>query len=121
MVEIGYSQFRIELAQAGHGSVRFLPYGPFLNPNCPQNAKPGEYQCIPGTPVTVFEAWEKVTPFVLQDSAQFRPGPPYTVSEQRYTKDFNEGKGLGGDGSMTPSSRTADQTEIALFCMKARR
>jgi PAP2 superfamily len=89
--------------------------GPFLNPNCPQNAKPGEYQCIPGTPVTVFEAWEKVTPFVLQDSAQFRPGPPYTVNEQRYTADFNEVKRLGGDGSMTPSSRTADQTEIALF------
>jgi PAP2 superfamily len=89
--------------------------GPFLNPNCPQNTKPGEYQCIPGTPVTVFEGWERVTPFVLQDSAQFRPGPPYALTEPRYTADFNEIKRLGGNGSTTPTSRTADQTEIALF------
>jgi hypothetical protein len=89
--------------------------GPFLNPNCPQNAKPGEYQCIPGTPLTVFEGWEKVTPFVLQSMDQFRPGPPYAVNESRYTADFNEVKRLGGDGKTTASDRTPDQTEIALF------
>ena len=52
---------------------------------------------------------------MLQDSAQFRPGPPYAVTEKAYTADFNEVKSLGGDGSTTPSARTADQTEIALF------
>jgi hypothetical protein len=52
---------------------------------------------------------------VLQDNGQFRPGPPYAVTEPRYTADFNEVKSLGGDGVATPSGRTVDQTEIALF------
>ena len=89
--------------------------GPFLNFNCPQDTNPGEYQCTPGTPFIAFEVWENVTPFVLKDSSQFRPGPPYAVSRKKYTADFNEVKSLGGDGITTPSARTADQTEIALF------
>jgi len=89
--------------------------GPFLNFNCPQDTNPGEYQCTPGTPFIVFEGWENVTPFVLKDSSQFRPGPPYAVSKKKYTEDFDEVKSLGGDGITTPSARTADQTEIALY------
>lgn len=89
--------------------------GPFLNFNCPHDTDPGEYQCTPGTPFIVFEVWEQVTPFVLQDSSQFRPGPPYGVNRKKYTADFNEVKALGGDGLTTPSARTADQTEIALY------
>jgi hypothetical protein len=88
--------------------------GPFLNSSCPP-AQIGKYQCTPGFPVVAFEVWEKVTPFVLQDNAQFRPGLPYAVTEPRYTADFDEVKTLGGDGNTTPSVRTADQTEIALF------
>jgi hypothetical protein len=89
--------------------------GPFLNFSCPQGTNPGEYQCTPGTPFIVFEVWENVTPFVLNHSSQFRPGPPYGVNTKKYTADFNEVKSLGGDGISTPSARTADQTEIALF------
>jgi hypothetical protein len=89
--------------------------GPILNFNCPLDTSPGEYQCTPGTPFIVFEEWENVTPFVLKDSSQFRPGPPYGVNRKKYTADFNEVKALGGDGLTTPSARTADQTEIALF------
>jgi hypothetical protein len=87
---------------------------PFQNANCPQETQPGTYQCTPGFPFIAFEAWAKLTPFVLRDSAQFRPEPPYAVTEQTYTADFNEVKALGGDGSTTPSTRTADQTAIAL-------
>ena len=89
--------------------------GPFLNFSCPQDTQPGEYQCTPGSPFIAFEVWENVTPFVLKDSSQFRPGPPYAVTKKQYTADFNEVKSLGGDGITTPSARTADQTEIALF------
>jgi hypothetical protein len=89
--------------------------GPFLNFNCPQNTNPGEYQCTPGTPFIAFEVWENVIPFALKDSSQFRPGPPYAVTRKKYTADFNEVKSLGGDNVTTPSARTADQTEIALF------
>ncbi len=89
--------------------------GPFLNFACPQDTDPGEYQCTPGTPFIVFEVWENVTPFVLKDSSQFRPGPPYAVDRKKYSADFNEVKSLGGDDVITPSARTADQTEIALY------
>ena len=89
--------------------------GPFLNLACPQDTNPGEYQCTPGTPFIAFEVWENVIPFVLRDSSQFRPGPPYAVDKRKYTADFNEVKFLGGDDAATPSARTADQTEIALF------
>src|SRR6266436_456938 len=91
------------------------PAGPFLNSSCPKDTPPGKYQCTPGANFIAFEVWEKVTPFVLQDSAQFRPGPPYAVTEKAYTADYNEVKSLGGDGATTPSARTADQTQIALF------
>jgi hypothetical protein len=89
--------------------------GPFLNRNCPQDTDPGEFQCLPGTPFIPFEVWEKVTPFVLKHSSQFRPGPPYRVRSKKYAADFNEVKSLGGDGITTPSLRTPDQTEIALY------
>jgi hypothetical protein len=110
----------IAVGQASAASILALrttdgAVGPFLNSNCPQNTPPSKYRCTPGFPVIAFEAWEKVTSFVLQDSAQFRPGPPYAVVERTYTTDFNEVKSLGGDGLATPSARTAEQTEIALF------
>ena len=89
--------------------------GPFLNFACPQDTDPGEYQCTPGTPFIAFQVWANVTPFVLKDSSQFRPGPPYAVNKKKYVADYNEVKALGGDGVITPSLRTADQTEIALF------
>jgi PAP2 superfamily len=109
----------IAVGQAAAAAIRALraadgAVGPFLNSNCPRDAQPGNYQCTPGFPFIAVEVWERVTPFVLQDSAQFRPGPPYALNEKTYTADFNEVKSLGGDGITTPSARTADQTEIAL-------
>src|SRR5215831_930600 len=58
--------------------------GPFLNSSCPQDTSPGKYQCTPGAPFVAFEVWAKVTPLVLQDNTQFRPGPPYAVTEKAY-------------------------------------
>jgi hypothetical protein len=88
--------------------------GPFLNKDCPK-AEAGKYQCTPGFPFVAFEKWADVTPFVLQDKEQFRPGPPYTMTDKAYTTDLDEVKSLGGDGTKTPSKRTDDQTQIALF------
>lgn len=110
-IAVGHAAAAAILAlRAADGAV-----GPFLNFNCPQRTNPGEYQCTPGTPFIAFEVWEKVTPFVLNHSSQFHPEPPYGVASKKYTADFNEVKSLGGDGISTPSARTADQTEIALF------
>jgi len=111
-IALGEAAARAILAQRATDGASV---GPFLNFACPTDTKPGEYQCLPDTPFTAFEVWANVTPFVLKDSSQFRPGPPYRVKSDKYAADFNEVKSLGGDGIITPSRRTADQTEIALF------
>jgi hypothetical protein len=95
--------------------------GPWINPNCPPAGAPGAYQCTPGLPAKfiAFEKWENVTPFVLQDNTQFRPGPLYKVDEAKFKADLEEVKELGGDGKTTPSARTDDQTQIALFWLES--
>lgn len=56
--------------------------------------------------------WGFVAPFAMNSSSQFRPpGPPSLVSQQ-YAADYNEVKELG---ALVGSTRTEDQTEIALF------
>ena len=56
---------------------------------------------------------------MLQDNAQFRPGPPYAITDKAFKADLDEVKSLGGDGTKTPSARTADQTQIALFWLES--
>jgi hypothetical protein len=85
----------------------------------PQGTEPGEYRFTPGTPFAFAPGWQDVTPFVLDDSSQFRADPPYDVTESAYTADFDEVKRLGGNGTTTPSERTPDQTEIALFWVES--
>ena len=92
--------------------------GPFLNKDCPK-PETGKYQCTPGFPFVAFEAWANVTPFVLQDNTQFRPGPPYAVTDAKFKTDLDEVKKLGGDGKTTPSARTDDQTQVALFWLES--
>jgi PAP2 superfamily len=92
--------------------------GPFLNKNCPA-PEAGKYQCTPGFPFIAFERWENVTPFVLENNAQFRPGPPYAITDAAFKADLKEVKSLGGDGTKTPSGRTADQTQIAMFWLES--
>jgi PAP2 superfamily len=56
--------------------------------------------------------WGFVAPFGMSSSSQFRPpGPPPLDSEQ-YSADYNEVKELG---ATVGSTRTEDQTQIALF------
>ena len=81
----------------------------------PQGTAPGEYRFTPGPPFAFAPGWADVTPFVLEDAAQFRPGPPYPVTSRKYAADVNEIQALGGDGQTTPSNRTDEQTEIALL------
>ena len=85
------------------------------DPDYEEGTEPGEYRFTPGTPFAFGPRFGELEPFVLRDGSQFRPGPPHAVTDPRYTADFNEIKRLGGDGVTTPSARTPDQTEIALF------
>ena len=92
---------------------------PLLDTEYPQGTAPGEYRFTPGFSFVFAPGWADVEPFVLQKSSQFRPDPPYKVTSRKYAVDFNEIKALGGDGVTTPSARTAEQTEIALFWVES--
>jgi hypothetical protein len=85
---------------------------PLVDAAYPQGTHPGEYRFTPGISFAFGPEWGNVTPFVLNDSAQFRPGPPYDVTSKKYATDFNEVKSLGAKESNT---RTDEQTEIGLF------
>jgi len=56
--------------------------------------------------------WPGVTPWGVDDIARFRPAPPPPPASAAYEASFNEVKSLG---KVDSASRTADQTQIALF------
>jgi hypothetical protein len=60
-----------------------------------------------------------VEPFLLESSSQFRTAGPNPLTSDAYTADFNEVKRLGGDGVVTATDRTADQTHNAIFWQSA--
>src|SRR5260221_2201349 len=75
--------------------------------------QPGNYLLTPPKFVApVFTNWRNVTPFVLNNAAQFRPGPPPAVTSQAYVQALNEVKSLGQNTSTT---RTPQQTVIGKF------
>jgi PAP2 superfamily len=93
---------------------------PLVNPDYQEGTAPGEYRYTPGTPFAFApRLGEDLTPFVLKDASQFRPGPPYSLTSRKYAADVNEIQRLGGDDVITPSARTDDQTEIALFWVES--
>jgi hypothetical protein len=92
---------------------------PVFDSTYPQGTTPGQYRFTPGNAFALLPQWGSVPPFVLKDGTQFHPPAPYPINSKRYTQDFNEVKQLGGDGVTTPSARTADQTEIALFWVES--
>jgi hypothetical protein len=56
--------------------------------------------------------WGFVTPFAMAQSAQFRPPGPPALNSAAWAAAFNEVKALG---AAVGSTRTPDQTQIALF------
>src|SRR5438874_8149596 len=81
---------------------------PFVPGNQPGNYRPTP----PNFPAPVFTNWGNVTPFVLNNGAQFRPAPPPALTSQAYADALNEVKSLGQNTSTT---RTPDQTVIGKF------
>ena len=87
----------------------------------PPGTEPGEWRFTPdfALPLAFGPQWGTVTPFVLHQSSQFRPPPPYPLESARYAADYNEVKRLGGDDITTPSQRTPDETQIGLFWLES--
>lgn len=92
---------------------------PLFDTAYPQGTLPGEYRFTPGFDFALAPGWADVTPFVLKNSAQFRPSPPDAVTSKQYAKDFTEVQRLGGDGVTIPSARTPDQIQMARFWVES--
>lgn len=104
--------------------------GIFLDFAFEQGSAPGEYRFTSAFPFAAAPQWGEVTPFVLQDAAQFRPPAPYSVSCgqpspdlhsgqcRKYAEDFAEVKAVGAD-DVTGNTRTADQTQVAFFWIES--
>ena len=93
-------------------------------------AGPGKWRQDPISqiPIALGSRWaELVTPFVLMAANQFPVAPPPALNTSEYAAAFNEVKnyggcgddhvGCGGDygGSVTPTIRTPEQTQIGIY------
>jgi hypothetical protein len=71
---------------------------------------------LPGPPPTLspgLTPWvATVTPFTLHSDSQFRVDPPPDLMSQLWAVDYNETKTVG---SLTSTTRTAEETEIGYF------
>jgi hypothetical protein len=90
-------------------------FGPFT---VVEGTDPGEWRLAPpqgpaGTVARDPAPWVgNVRPFVVPDVEMLRTDGPNALSSAAYAEDFNEVKELG---SLTSSSRTADETAAAIF------
>ena len=78
---------------------------------------PGKWRQDPIShhPLALGAYWGQVKPFVLQSSSQFRAPIPPALTSAEYAAAFDEVKSVGGDGVVTPTTRTAEQTQIGIF------
>ena len=81
-------------------------------PYTPGPANPGVYQPTPPLNFVLLAGWSELPPFALNSASQFRSPAPASVKSFKYTIDYNEVKTVGSASSTT---RTAEQTETALF------
>jgi hypothetical protein len=87
------------------GSTRAVSYTP--------GTDPGEWRpTLPRNAAALAPQWPRVRPFAITFGSVFRPAGPPALTSDEYAAAVNEVKALGRrDGS----SRTAEQTQIALF------
>ena len=79
--------------------------------------EPGKWRQDPISlhPLALGAHWGEVRPFVLRSGDQFRVPPPPALDSPEYAAAFNEVKALGGDGLVTPTTRTEDQTLAGIY------
>lgn len=104
---------RILALRSTDGSTAVVAYTPGTDPGDWQltprpNPAGGE---LPGLPA-LLPQWPNVTPFAMTSGDQFRPDGIPDLTSQEYADALNEVKDLG---SKTSTTRTQDQTDIALY------
>jgi hypothetical protein len=78
---------------------------------------PGQWRQDPVSkiPLAMGAHWAKVKPFLMNTAQQFRLPPPPALGSAEYTAAFEEIKRLGGDGITTPTLRTENERQLAIF------
>src|SRR5690606_28038152 len=66
-------------------------------------------------PIALGAHWGTVEPIVLPSGSFFRAPPPPALGSAEYAAAFDEVKRLGGDGVVTPTERTEDQTLTGIY------
>jgi len=79
--------------------------------------EPGQWRQDPISqiPLALGARWHEVRPFVMTSADQFRVPPPPALTSAAYAAAFDEAKRLGGDGVVTPTERTPEQTRIGTY------
>jgi hypothetical protein len=114
-IDLGHRAAAAILAlRANDGSQRPEPrYGiDFIASN-----DPGKWRQDPIShhPLALGAYWGEVTPFVMQSGAQFRTPVSPALTSAEYTQAYDEVKSIGGDGIVTPTTRTPEETTIGIF------
>ena len=78
---------------------------------------PGQWRQDPISqiPTALGAHWGACKPFVIKSTKQFLAPPPPALTSAAYITAFNEAKAVGGDGVVTPTQRTPEQTFIGTF------
>jgi PAP2 superfamily len=78
---------------------------------------PGQWRQDPISliPLALGARWAEVRPLAMKSPKQFRVPPPPALDSSEYAAAFDEVKQLGGDGIVTPTVRTEEQTEIGIY------
>ena len=97
------------MLDARDGDGFLAPFAPVIGTD------PGDWRPLgwPAAPAFDPDGWVgNLKPFLIESPSQFRSKGPNEVTSRRYAKDFNEVKRVG---SLTSTTRTADQTAAAVF------
>lgn len=114
-VELGRHVAATLLAlRAGDGSEHEEP---IVGEGYPLHRWPGKWRPDPvsGNLVALGARWGNVRPFAMYAAHQFRAPPPPPLTSAAYAAAFLEVKRFGGDGVLTPTERSDDQTLAAKF------
>ena len=114
-IDLGHRAAAAILAlRAGDGSERTEPR---VGVDLITSDQPGKWRRDPISqlPLALGAYWGGVKPFVLHSADQFRVPPPPALEGPQYAAAFDEVKHLGGDGGVTPTVRTEDQTIAGIY------
>ncbi len=78
---------------------------------------PGAWRVDPLNPTQTPHGpkWHLVKPFVLNRAEQFRCPPPPAIDSKEYAEAYEEVIQFGGDGVVTPTMRTEEQSRIGTY------